>query len=531
MLGLSLMLGLNLASSLKRCATILRWSILTKRYVDLEVFDLLLGVETLTKVMKLMVISIPGLHRLNCMRSVPWFRDARKDATKWTSVLCLLWLLVNLGAQILVASLSLFWPVDPSQGTPLLTYGNVSVADLTTWKQHDRAALPWEMSEGEVEAAYNLMSMEAAWSYGFTATRYPVFAVGDVQRDLSSVAGTPLYAGDGFYEYRFINRNPEHLFTEYLIGSRTVQARAACTRLETKGGYFREESDNLLYVEARYPGGPWKRHHLPEVVDGSITWIAHFTVDCGPRCTSLTVFQNSDIATITHNSLFQCNSTLLPVTGGEQDFTNLNEDERTHIYGTDEWATIAAGSIAWTGTISEQDNYTLNARSYLRGSEWSPYHIVSATEVEKLLARYAIGAVAAFDDHGLRFSVKGQFTKPVLGQQLNVDWIWVLSLLGAICGIQFAALVALLVLANKAIIRDDSFVSLAMLLRPIVNRIGEEGMGLSGEEIKEHPKLKFKRVRYGYREGDKGEPKQVDIFFEGKDTLEGKERWTPGLYN
>ena len=123
MLGLSLGLGLNLASSLKRYAVILRWSILTKRYISLEVFDLILGVETLTKCGKLMIISLPGLRKIKFLSKLPWFREARDDGTRFTWIACAIWLIINIGAQVLVATLSLFWPVDPSDAIPLLTRG------------------------------------------------------------------------------------------------------------------------------------------------------------------------------------------------------------------------------------------------------------------------------------------------------------------------------------------------------------------------------------------------------------------------
>jgi hypothetical protein len=208
----------------------------------------------------------------------------------------------------------------------------------------------------------------------------------------------------------------------------------------------------------------------------------------------------------------------------------LPNEDKSHIYGNDEFARIASGAMAWTG-------YTLNnwedrsTRSYLRGSKWSPYRIVTKDEVEDLLSRYTIGAIAAFDDHGLRYDVQHQRTRPVQGQQLTVDWAWVLGLLGAICLIQFVALMCLMAFANKSIIRDESFFSLAMLLRPVVNRIGKEGMNMSGEEIKNHPKLLWKRIRYDYREGTSGEPNQVDIFFEGKDMRETRRSWVSGLYS
>lgn len=86
MLGLSLGLGLNLASSLKKYAVILRWSLLSKRYVSLETFDLILGLETLTKVGKLMIISLPGIRKVPMLRKLPWFREARDDGTRLTWV-------------------------------------------------------------------------------------------------------------------------------------------------------------------------------------------------------------------------------------------------------------------------------------------------------------------------------------------------------------------------------------------------------------------------------------------------------------
>lgn len=219
------------------------------------------------------------------------------------------------------------------------------------------------------------------------------------------------------------------------------------------------------------------------------------------------------------------------VKGETPEFTNLSEEDKKYLYGSDEFARIAAGSIAWTGWWPS--NYgDRQIKSYLRGSKWSPNRIVSVRDVENLLARYTIGAIAAFDDHGLRYEVANQHAVPTPGQQLNVDWAYVLGLLGGICFIQLAALICLLGFANKSVVRDESFLSMAMLLKPVMDRIpGKTGMNMSGEEIQNHPKLLWKKIRYDYREGKNGEPNQVDIFFQGKDELESRRSWTPGLYN
>lgn len=125
-----------------------------------------------------------------------------------------------------------------------------------------------------------------------------------------------------------------------------------------------------------------------------------------------------------------------------------------------------------------------------------------------------------------------QYAVPTQGQQLNVDWPYVLGLLGGICLIQFAALICLSAFGNKSVVRDESFMSMAMLLKPVMDRIpGKTGMNLSGDEIKNHRKLLWKRIRYDYREGKNGEPNQVDIFFQGRDDAESRRSWAPGVYN
>lgn len=170
-------------------------------------------------------------------------------------------------------------------------------------------------------------------------------------------------------------------------------------------------------------------------------------------------------------------------------------------------------------------------RSYSQGSKWSPAKVVTTEEVENLLMRFTIGAVAAFDDHGLRYNLTNQHTRPTQGQQLDVDWFWILVIIVGICGIQLLALILLVVFANRTIVRDESFFSMAMLLSPVVSRIGRSGMNLSGDEIKDHPKLKWKKIRYDYREGKNGDPNQVDIFFEGRDQKEGRKSWAQGSYS
>ncbi|KAH7114487.1 hypothetical protein B0J11DRAFT_137323 [Dendryphion nanum] len=530
MIGLSLGLGLNLASSLKRYGVILRWSLLSKRYISLETFDLILGLETLTKVGKLMIISLPGIKKIKFLRTWPWFRDARDDGTRLTWIACLLWIFINIGAQVLVASLSLFWPVDPSNAFPLMTTGSVMTSDLTRWA-----------ADSLNKPERNVTTMESAWFYGNEAAGYPIFNANETMQDLTTLSGPPYYRlnGSGHFEYRFVNRNPEHQFTQYKVTSRKIEVKATCTQLEVyedaKQGKGDESDEWIILGRPKGVQSNWTKYSMPSITTGSITWIGAYHEFCGPRCTNYTVYQDNDNIDIRVPALFLCNNTFSEVTGGEKDYTNLTPQDRDALYGADkipnnQFFRIGAGAMAWTGYI-EDDWDERQARSYTRGSKWSPYHEIKTNEVEDLLARFSIGAIAAFDDHGMRYTVANQRSRPVQGQIVSVDWLWILTLLGAICVIQLGALIALILFANKSIIRDESFFSLAMLLRPVVNRIGEEGMNLTGDEIKKHRKLQWKRIRYDYKDGDKGTPNHVTIHIQGRDTWESRRSWTPGYYN
>lgn len=523
MIGLSLCLGLNLLASLQNYAGILRWSLLSQRYVSLEVFDLMLGLERLSNVVKLMMISLPLVRRRKYLRKLSWFKDVRQDETKWTWLVCLTWLAINVGSQVLVAVSSLFYPMDTSV-SPLLTYGNVSVADLTRWTPGN-------------ETANNATALEAAWMYGMEAIVYPEFAPNDTQTDLSGLAGTPLYKlENGSYEYRFFNRNPSHPYSDYILSDRNISTITTCVTVEVSGKIVENDTDDTAYVKGKAPGKDGEDFYLPQYAGGALTWMASIPEMCGPRCTNFTVLQNQLARTdINKTSLFLCNSTVSEVRSGtsNKDIAISSKSiDSDAVFGTSAFARIASGAMGWTGT-SWNDWDDRQFRTYTRGSRWSPSHIVDASEVEDILARFTIGAIAAFDDHGIRYNITNQHVVPTQGQQLSVDWSYILSILGGICLIQFAALCCLLLFANRTIVRDESFFSVAMLLSPVVGRIGREGggMNMSGDEIKEHPKLKWKKIRYDYREGENGDPHQVDIFFEGKDSRESRKSWAAGAYS
>jgi hypothetical protein len=140
-----------------------------------------------------------------------------------------LWILINIAAQVLVAALSLFWSVDPSNAVPLLAYGNVTVANLQEW------------SPGVVDTDTswaNVTYMQDATFAGMEGSVYPVFPLStETQTNLGILPGTPLYhdEGTGVYEYRFYNRNPASPFENYAASGRKIRATASCVELKLNG--------------------------------------------------------------------------------------------------------------------------------------------------------------------------------------------------------------------------------------------------------------------------------------------------------
>lgn len=204
----------------------------------------------------------------------------------------------------------------------------------------------------------------------------------------------------------------------------------------------------------------------------------------------------------------------------------------TRINGTDDFAGIAAGAISWSG-IADIGFSDRQWRMYPQGTPWSPDHKANTTEIQDIIMRHTIRAIAAFDDHGIPYNIHiNDRNCDKKSQRLNVGWRWIAVILGSIILIQLVALCYLLAIANRTIIRDASHFSTAMLLKPVLKDLDGESevMAMSGAELKSHPKLQGRKIWYDYIEGRPGEAKEVTVSFE--DEIKGHKRknWGSGEY-
>lgn len=526
-IAISICLGLNLLASLKRYAIILRWSILTMSWVSIEVFDLVLGIDELTNVIKLLILSVPSLRKRQWLTSTSRKWKSSKPGTNgWYALVCSIWLLANIGSQVLVASLSLFWPMQPYK-CPLTQYGDVAVADMSKW-----------IESPDADTLKNTTSLDAAWKFGMDAQFWYTSRVDQSMTDLSQLPGTPMFEGEDFWEYRFFYRNPSLLYSDYLESNRRIRTKASCLQLDINGT-IEEYPDETggYYILAKLPEqAKFTKWPIPVYGSGLITWTSTLAQTCGPRCTSLTVFQHKGRAehNVKKSALWYCKNTV----SGIENMTpksNISLDlSDSRVNSTDEFARTAAGAIGWSG-LQYRNWSKWQWRIHAQGTTWSPDVEVDTRAVEHMIMRFTIGAIAAFDDHGVRFNIHVNDEKCDEGsQQLNVGWRYISSMLGAIGLIQLGALCLLLMNANRAIVRDASYFGTAMLLKPVIDVLKDEKgvMAMSGEDIKNHPFLSGRKVRYGYKDGDSGGPRRITVSFEDEDRVHyHRRKWPSGDYS
>ncbi|CCX33947.1 Similar to hypothetical protein [Tuber melanosporum Mel28]; acc. no. XP_002836511 [Pyronema omphalodes CBS 100304] len=117
-----------------------------------------------------------------------------------------------------------------------------------------------------------------------------------------------------------------------------------------------------------------------------------------------------------------------------------------------------------------------------------------------LISRFAIGSISVLDTSGERVQVKG--LAPSVGVRLEVKWNYVYAVLGGLIGAQVLAGIVTLKLSNTVVCKDTSFWSTARLLRPIVARMGETGSAATGAEIADM--FHNQNMRYGFRKDSMG---------------------------
>lgn len=191
---------------------------------------------------------------------------------------------------------------------------------------------------------------------------------------------------------------------------------------------------------------------------------------------------------------FSCNNTVGQVTNVD------NYDEPAAYMLPDEQARAWAGAIGFNGITYNQTGPNLQYVVYESDSDFTlsgfPNNDPGVANVAQTIMGFTAGGIAATDVNGPRINVTGYY--PTQAQVVQVEWNYAIPLLAGIAGGQFLVLLAVLIFANKVIIKDESHLATARLLRPVVDKLGEKGCLLTGHEIASV--LGNFRLRYGVRD-------------------------------
>ncbi|KAK5360458.1 hypothetical protein LTR11_010286 [Exophiala xenobiotica] len=518
--GLSLCLGLSLASSLKGYAQMMRWRFLASGYRSLQDFELVMNCDSQTETLRLL-----------------W---AGRTAGRWypnkTQLVAFLSIAVNLALQVFTALLGLTYSIDLSSEFVRLTYGNVSIADLSY------------IGNSQTDSLYgtNINSDQAQFAQ-FSASN----TWGITGQDYTSLYDTYDKDGSGYTQavytnkdqsafwYRFIDQSPlaGALTT---VTDRTINCTADCQSYEVVsggyGGFNTDDPDTMWDVTWVDDDGYNQTWYVNTVATGATTWMGNMTA-CGDRCTQIYALQTADNDTtdVPVPRFWSCKSYVSQV-------ANVHEDGLPSTYELpDLQAQYLAGAIGWSGVVTYDQNGTLASNiqmlQYPADSMWSPPGNYTELMMARLVMRFTAGAIAAIDAGGPRLNATGYAPAPA--QFLNVQWNFAGAILGGIPVAQFIILCLVVGFANKAIIKDTSHLSTARLLRPVVERLGDAGCLLTGDEIAE--KLGNYRVIYGVRDPDGSVPPQgadddgrirhIDVMDESEGLGYRRGRMPQGMYD
>ncbi|KAH0843076.1 hypothetical protein FOPE_07854 [Fonsecaea pedrosoi] len=509
--GVSLLLGVNLAASLRSYAKLLRWRILAACYRPLETFDLVMGCDSLMNVIKLL-----------------W--KARNRERRYlpsrTQVLCVLWLLVHLAVTVLVGIIGLNYNLDTSNDYVLTRKGETSIVDLNA------------LSTGDYPA--DLAATQEWGVRGETATvlNYNSDVVESMQSYFSS--------SDGYTYYYFQDQNADDS-DQVIVSTRYIESQAYCQSYDVIQGVY----GNLSYI-VYHDGDKHVNKSLPASPGpGGLLTMSKLNSTCGSGCVEIHTFQaaaypDGGIYDDGIGTYFVCNNTVVSLEEALWDvlvcvfpiFAPLNLTGWVAIYTpscsvqltssqpqvgdaynevTIDYEIYAivgrmlAGAIGWSDnppTADGKEEYAV----YTNSSQVGFLGAAGPLEMADLISSFTMGAISFMDNSPAMWRKTVTSTRqPIAAQVLKVTWRYAGTILAVIPFIHFCTLVAVILWANKAIIKDDSHLAIAKVYHTLLAQLGDRGCLLRGDELVSV--LGNPHVAYGWQASSESDgAMHVDVF-------------------
>ena len=464
--GLILGLGLNFFVVFKDLAKIARWRILPSRYFEVREVVLILEAESLMKMFRLMIQS------------------SLKSAIFW---ICLVWLLVNIGAQIIVAVLPLYASLRSGYNSSSTTIspGYVTVSKLDCFYRSNMEACG--VDRYPLDAA-------RAHTYGKRRTSRDQDCSYQSTDDISKGPQACIYFArkdQREFAVRYADSNPTDLTNAYpYYGAQRIITTAATNCNGSFHVAGPSEGDSADGIRSEYV---WQFENSTGIYPLSIprsllaarstTYIWNDTnlppratlQACGPRCVVLYALRDMFRGSAHEISIFQCHVTISLMSNTKDLAHELSDD----------MARTAGASIALSGRWRRDASAWRNFQLYQDGAEWAAKLDDSPEDVGALMAEFAASALATMAGQNPTTIVRGSL--PTLGYQTDVEWKNTSAMIASIAAAHLLMVLLILWLARPVIVMDDSYLVRVLLLQGLMKPVSE------GEELQPLPETESAR--------------------------------------
>ncbi|OLN89330.1 hypothetical protein CCHL11_09004 [Colletotrichum chlorophyti] len=440
--GLSIALGLAVASSLNHMVAELRWWILSRRYRSKRKVELILAADNLKHTIMLAVRS-----------------------KRWSiHVAALGWLLLSIGSQIGLAALGLCFSTETADKKALLVPGNVSIANVATIET-ERVVKSKSNSQSALQYTAN--------SYGTMSLSFDTAELSDAPSARAIyVASDPLmFCTDRICKYVFHETSTESITNQNsnevtVATNRSINSTASCNAWPVTSGGDGTVSNVTVALEGN------QTYNFTMPVRGGTdqtTFMTDSEFNCGDGCSIVTAFEASD----TSPWYYVCNVTVSPV---------ANATRSEHQVGS-ELASLASAGIALQGYAASSlvNDTNFQYQSYPAESVFGTPMNGTTADMEAMLARFSIGIVAIAAETNEDLVVDGYM--PMKGTKLSVShWNLIHFILILTASLQLTLGIAAAWVANRVVVPDGGAVEIAQVMRTMAIRdrmvngeIGEKG--------------------------------------------------------
>ena len=322
------------------------------------------------------------------------------------------------------------------------------------------------------------------------------------------------FAGPDYFQYFFMessannesNSNPINFYS-----NRSIKTSGSCFTypvLDNVNGSsqkFTVQKDGAPFTPDFESIGP-----------NSTTYYTQLDMTCGDRCKEICAYENNGAAAF----YYECNITVSTVSNVTYPSQNVSVAN----------ALMAAGAIGLQGY--QQYSGSQPTSQYQQFPAQSTYgtFVGDGADMASLMSQFAIGVFVTADTIMQPIETPVTGLLPLQGVQLSVDNL--VGMWAIFISIVVSHLVLFIVgslMANRVIVVDDSYLAVALLLRPVTEKMANQGFLLGGE--KSFPAMEEMDVVYGKSRREKGRDGIMGLEISETADLETHPRAWEGIYD